>query len=40
VSSTFERPRWSNAMVLAGDVVDGVSQLKHELDGEIVVYAS
>jgi hypothetical protein len=39
VSSTLERPRWSNATVLAGDVVDGVSQLKHELDGEIVVYA-
>ncbi len=40
VSSTLERPRWSNATVLAGDVVDEVSQLKHELDGEIVVYAS
>jgi dihydrofolate reductase len=40
VSSTLERPRWSNATVLAGDVVDEVSKLKRELDGEIVVYAS
>jgi dihydrofolate reductase len=40
VSSTLERPRWSNATVLAGDVVDEVSKLKHELDGDIVVYAS
>jgi dihydrofolate reductase len=27
-------------MVLAGDVVDQVSKLKQELDGEILVYAS
>ena len=40
VSSTLEHPRWSNATVLNGDVVDEVSKLKQELDGEIVVYAS
>jgi dihydrofolate reductase len=40
VSSTVEQPRWSNATVLAGDVVDEVSKLKQELDGEILVYAS
>ncbi len=40
VSSTLEHPRWSNATVLKGDVVDEVSQLKQQLDGEIVVYAS
>jgi dihydrofolate reductase len=40
VSSTLEHPRWSNATVLKGDVVDEVSKLKQELDGEIVVYAS
>jgi dihydrofolate reductase len=40
VSSTLEHPRWSNSMVLAGDVVDQVSKLKQELDGEILVYAS
>jgi dihydrofolate reductase len=40
VSSTLEHPRWSNATVVNGDVVDAVSKLKQELDGEIVVYAS
>jgi dihydrofolate reductase len=40
VSSTLEHPRWSNATVLKGAVVDEVSKLKRELDGEIVVYAS
>jgi dihydrofolate reductase len=40
VSSTLEAPRWSNARVLRGDVVTEVSQLKQELDGDIVVYAS
>ncbi|MGD0982040.1 MAG: dihydrofolate reductase family protein [Solirubrobacteraceae bacterium] len=40
VSSTLEHPRWSNATVLNGDVVDEVSKLKRELDGEILVYAS
>ncbi len=40
VSSTLEEPRWSNATILKGDVVDEVSKLKQELDGEIVVYAS
>src|SRR5436190_5634618 len=40
VSSTLEDPRWGNATVLKGDVVDEVSKLKHELAGEILVYAS
>ena len=40
VSSTLEDPDWSNATVLKGDVVDEVSKLKQELDGDIVVYAS
>jgi dihydrofolate reductase len=40
VSSTLEHPRWSNSTVLEGDVVDQVSKLKQELDGEILVYAS
>ena len=40
VSSTLEDPRWSNATVIKGDVVNQVSKLKQELDGEIVVYAS
>ena len=40
VSSTIEHPRWGNGTVLKGDVVDEVSKLKQDLDGEIVVYAS
>ena len=40
VSSTLEHPRWSNATVLKGDVVDEVAKLKQKLDGEILVYAS
>jgi dihydrofolate reductase len=40
VSSTLDRPRWSSATVLRGDLVDEVSRLKQQLDGEIAVYAS
>jgi dihydrofolate reductase len=40
VSATLSDPRWTNATVLTGNVVDEVSTLKKELDGEIVVYAS
>jgi len=40
VSSTLEKPKWTNATVLNGDVVSEVSKLKQELDGEIVVAAS
>ena len=40
VSSTLVDPDWNNSTVLKGDVVEDVSQLKRELDGEIVVPAS
>ena len=40
VSSTLERPRWSNATLLKGDIVSEISNLRQELDGEIAVYAS
>ena len=40
VSSTLEHPAWNNSTVLKGDVVEEVSKLKQELDGEIVVLAS
>ncbi|MGH3926097.1 MAG: dihydrofolate reductase family protein [Pseudonocardiaceae bacterium] len=40
VSSTLEDPDWNNSTVLTGDVVNEVSKLKHELDGEINVPAS
>src|SRR5829696_6619988 len=40
VSSTLEDPDWNNSTVLKGDVVDEVSKLKQELNGEIVVLGS
>ena len=40
VSSTLQDPEWNNSTVLNGDVVNEVSKLKHELDGEIVVPGS
>jgi dihydrofolate reductase len=40
VSSTLEDPAWNNSTVLTGDVVNEVSNLKQELNGEIVVPAS
>ena len=40
VSSTLEDPDWNNATVLRGEVVDEVSKLERELDGEIVVLGS
>jgi dihydrofolate reductase len=40
VSSTLEDPDWNNSTLLTGDVVDAISRLKQELDGEIVVLGS
>jgi dihydrofolate reductase len=40
VSSTLEDPDWNNSTVLKGDVVNEVSMLKQELDGDIVILAS
>src|SRR5437667_4239521 len=40
VSSTLEEPSWNNSTVLKGDVLDEVSKLKQEINGEIVVPAS
>ena len=40
VSSTLKDPGWNNSTVLAGDVMQEVSKLKQELDGEIVVAGS
>jgi dihydrofolate reductase len=40
VSSTLEHPDWNNSTVLEGDLLDEVSGLKHELEGDIVVPAS
>ena len=40
VSSTLEDPDWNNSTLLKGDVVNEVSKLKQELNGEINVPAS
>jgi dihydrofolate reductase len=40
VSATLHNPAWTHVTVLKGDVVEEVTRLKHEVDGDIVVYAS
>jgi dihydrofolate reductase len=40
VSSTLKDPEWNNTTVLKGDVVDAVSKLKQDQDGDIVVHGS
>ena len=40
VSSTLEDPEWNNSTVLKGDVVEEVTKLKQEVDGDIVVHGS
>jgi dihydrofolate reductase len=40
VSSTLKDPEWTNTTVLSGDVVEEVSKLKQEREGEIVVHGS
>ncbi|MDQ3984900.1 MAG: dihydrofolate reductase family protein [Actinomycetota bacterium] len=40
VSSTLEEPEWNNSTVLEGNVVEEVSKLRQELDGDIVVHGS
>jgi dihydrofolate reductase len=40
VSSTLDKPEWSNSTVLRGDVGEAVSNLRGEIDGDIVVHGS
>ncbi|WP_029137305.1 dihydrofolate reductase family protein [Nakamurella lactea] len=40
VSATITAPVWQNATVLKGDVLQEISNIAAEIDGEIVVYAS
>ena len=40
VSSALQDPVWTTVTVLKGDVIEEVTKLKQELDGDIVVYAS
>jgi dihydrofolate reductase len=40
VSASLDEPRWSNSTILTGNVLEQVAKLKHEVDGDILVYAS
>ena len=40
VSSTLDAPVWNNTTVIRGDVINKVSKLKREIDGDILVAAS
>jgi dihydrofolate reductase len=40
VSSTLEDPEWNNTTVLRGDVVEDVTKLKRQYDGDVVVHGS
>ena len=40
VSSTLRDPEWTNSTVLSGNVVDEITKLKKEQDGDIVVHGS
>ena len=40
VSSTLRDPDWTNSTVLSGDVVDEITKLKKEQNGDIVVHGS
>jgi dihydrofolate reductase len=40
VSASLKDPKWTNVTVLAGNVVDEVTRLKQQVDGDILIYAS
>jgi dihydrofolate reductase len=40
VSSTLRDPEWTNSTVLSGHLVDEITKLKQEQDGDIVVHGS
>jgi dihydrofolate reductase len=40
VSSTLHDPAWTNSTVLSGDLVDDITKLKKEQDGDVVVHGS
>jgi dihydrofolate reductase len=40
VSSTLKEATWNNSTILRGDMVQNVSQLRQEIDGNIVVHGS
>ena len=40
VSNTLEDPDWNNSTVVKGDAVEGVSKLKEQVDGDLIVHGS
>ncbi len=40
VSSTLESPSWNNSTVIKGDIAKAVTELREQLDGNIVVHGS
>ena len=40
VSGTLKDPTWTNVTILNGGVVDAITKLKEQVDGDIIVYAS
>jgi dihydrofolate reductase len=40
VSSTLRDPEWTNSAVLSGDLVDEITKLKNEQNGDVVVHGS
>jgi dihydrofolate reductase len=40
VSRTLKNPDWNNSTVLDGDVVDAVSNLRQDFEGDLVVHGS
>jgi dihydrofolate reductase len=40
ISTTLRNPAWANSTVLSGDLVDEITKLKNEQDGDIVVHGS
>src|SRR5439155_5592788 len=40
VSTTLKDPEWENTKVISGNVVDGISRLKDETEGVILVAGS
>jgi dihydrofolate reductase len=40
VSSTLQSPEWSNSTVMSGDLVEDVTRIREEHDGDVVVHGS
>jgi dihydrofolate reductase len=40
VSNTLENPEWNNSTVISGDLVEEITKLKREVDGDLYVHGS